>query len=95
MGVACLEFRGENFRGWRKNREIRESCLPRKFPAIRYIGRRWCPMWALQFLVCSVNARYEWFTKFLLRIVQHWLLANFCMSSLGIKLKVHVSCDCG
>ena len=36
MGVACLEFRGENFRGWRKNREIRESFLPRKFPAIRY-----------------------------------------------------------
>ena len=28
MGVACLEFRGENFRGWRKNREIRESFLP-------------------------------------------------------------------
>ena len=24
MGVACLEFRGENFRGWLKNREIRE-----------------------------------------------------------------------
>ena len=36
MGVACLEFRGENFRGWLKNREIRESFLPRKFPAIRY-----------------------------------------------------------
>ena len=36
MGVACLEFCGENFRGWRKNREIRESFLPRKFPAIRY-----------------------------------------------------------
>ena len=35
MGVACLEFRGENFRGWRKNREIHESFLPRKFPAIR------------------------------------------------------------
>ena len=33
MGVACLEFRGENFRGWRENRE---SFLPRKFPAIRY-----------------------------------------------------------
>ena len=29
-------FRGENFRGWLKNREIRESFLPRKFPAIRY-----------------------------------------------------------
>ena len=25
MGVACLEFRGENFRGWLKNREIHES----------------------------------------------------------------------
>ena len=39
MGVACLEFRGENFRGWRKNREIRESFLPRKFPAIRYCSK--------------------------------------------------------
>ena len=37
MGVACLEVRGENFRGWLKNREIRESFLPQKFPAIRYI----------------------------------------------------------
>ena len=37
MGVAYLEFRGENFRGWLKNREIRESFLPRKFPAIRYV----------------------------------------------------------
>ena len=37
MGVAYLEFRGENFRGWLKNREIRESFLPRKFPAIRYM----------------------------------------------------------
>ena len=36
MGVACLEFRGENFRGWLKNRKIRECFLPRKFPAIRY-----------------------------------------------------------
>ena len=36
-GVTCLEFRGENFRGWLKNHEIRESFLPRKFPAIRYI----------------------------------------------------------
>ena len=35
MGVACLEFRGENFRGWLKNREIHESFLPQKFPAIR------------------------------------------------------------
>ena len=35
MGVACLEFRGENFCGWLKNREIRESFLPRKFPTIR------------------------------------------------------------
>ena len=37
MGVACLEFRGENFRAWLKNREIRASFLPRKFPAIRYL----------------------------------------------------------
>ena len=37
MGVACLEFRGENFRGWLKNCEIRESFLPRNFPAIRYL----------------------------------------------------------
>ena len=37
MGVACLEFRGENFRRWLKNRKIRESFLPRKFPAIRYV----------------------------------------------------------
>ena len=36
MGVACLEFHGENFRGWLKNREIRESFLPQKFPALRY-----------------------------------------------------------
>ena len=36
MGVACLEFRGENFRRWLKNREICESFLSRKFPAIRY-----------------------------------------------------------
>ena len=36
MGVACIEFRGENFRGWRENREICESFLPRKFPTIRY-----------------------------------------------------------
>ena len=36
MGVACLEFRGENFRGWLKNYKIRESFLHRKFPAIRY-----------------------------------------------------------
>ena len=36
MGVACLEFRRENFRGWRENHEIRESFLSRKFPAIRY-----------------------------------------------------------
>ena len=35
MGVAYIQFRGENFRGWRKNREI-VSFLPRKFPAIRY-----------------------------------------------------------
>ena len=36
MGVASLEFRGENFRRWQKNREIRESFFPQKFPAIRY-----------------------------------------------------------
>ena len=36
MGVACLEFRGENFCGWLKNCKIRERFLPRKFPAIRY-----------------------------------------------------------
>ena len=36
MGVACLEFRGENFHGWLKNCEIRESFLPQKFPAIWY-----------------------------------------------------------
>ena len=42
MGVACLEFRGENFRGWLKNREIRESFLPRKFPAIRYVHYNIC-----------------------------------------------------
>ena len=36
MCVAGLEFHGENFRGWLKNREIRESFLPRKFPVIRY-----------------------------------------------------------
>ena len=35
MGVAWPEFCGENFRGWLKNRKIRESFLPRKFPAIR------------------------------------------------------------
>ena len=37
MGVACLEFRGENFRRWLKNCEIRKSFLPQKFSAIRYI----------------------------------------------------------
>ena len=42
MGVACLEFRGENFRRWLKNREIRESFLPRKFPAIRYFIAHLC-----------------------------------------------------
>ena len=40
MGVACLEFRGENFRGWRENRGIRENFLPRKFPAIRYTATK-------------------------------------------------------
>ena len=37
MGVAYLEFCGENFRGWLKNRKIRKIFLPQKFPAIRYI----------------------------------------------------------
>ena len=32
-----LEFRGENFHEWPQIHEIRESFLPRKFPAIRYI----------------------------------------------------------
>ena len=41
MGVTCLEFRGENFRRRLKNREIRESFLPRKFPAIRYSWNFW------------------------------------------------------
>ena len=36
MGVACIEIRGENFRGWLKKCKIRESFLPRKFPAVRY-----------------------------------------------------------
>ena len=51
MGVACLEFRGENFRGWLKNREIRESFLPRKFPAILpgYYVKEW---------VWSINHRH-------------------------------------
>ena len=35
MGGACLKFRGENFHRWLKNREIGESFLPRKFPALR------------------------------------------------------------
>ena len=41
MGVACLEFRGENFRRWLKNREIREDFLPRKFPTIRQFVEVW------------------------------------------------------
>ena len=44
MGVACLEIRGENFREWLKNHEIRESFLLRKFPAIRYIGLTALPL---------------------------------------------------
>ena len=40
MGVPCLEFRGENFRGWLKNGEIRKSFLPRNFLAIRYTMER-------------------------------------------------------
>ena len=38
MGVACLEFRGEKFRGWLKNREIRESFLP--LYGINFRGQR-------------------------------------------------------
>ena len=42
--VDCLappiryDFRRENFRGWTQNHEIRESFLPRKFPAIQYVA---------------------------------------------------------
>ena len=32
MGVACLEYCGENFRGWLENREIRESFPLESFP---------------------------------------------------------------
>ena len=32
MGVVCLEFHGENFRGCLKNREIRESFSLENFP---------------------------------------------------------------
>ena len=32
-------FRGENFHEWHQIREIRESFLPQKFPAIRYIAK--------------------------------------------------------
>ena len=54
MGVACLEFRGENFRGWRKNREIRESFLSRKFPAIRYMISFYnCGIYALTYSMVS------------------------------------------
>ena len=35
MGVAYLEFRGENFRGWLKNCKICKNFLPRKIPAIQ------------------------------------------------------------
>ena len=38
MGVACLEFRGENFHGWLKNCKIRESFLPRIFPSIHIVS---------------------------------------------------------
>ena len=33
-----IDFRGENFRESPQKREIRESFLPRKKPAIRYVG---------------------------------------------------------
>ena len=32
MSMACLESRRENFRGWLKNREIRESFSLESFP---------------------------------------------------------------
>ena len=38
MGHA--HFRGENFHEWHKMHEIRESFLPQKFPAIRYMKPR-------------------------------------------------------
>ncbi len=34
---------GDNFHRWLSNREIHESFLPRKFPAIRYCLIGWCP----------------------------------------------------
>ena len=62
MGVACLEFRGENFRGWRKNCEIRESFLSRKFPTIQYTTYSCCPNRAKQEVMSSTiqsfNCRY-------------------------------------
>ena len=36
-GYGTPKFRGENFRGWLSNRKIRESFLPWKFSAIRYV----------------------------------------------------------
>ena len=54
MGVACLEFRGENFRRWMKNREIRESFLPRKFSAIRY-----CKKWSYSWLTLAGAVHYR------------------------------------
>ena len=52
MGVACLEFRGENFRGWWKNREIRENFLPRKFPLYGIVYRSFLLLLALALIVC-------------------------------------------
>ena len=37
MRTRTLKIRGENFHEWFQIREIRESFIPRKFPAIRYI----------------------------------------------------------
>ena len=53
MGVACPEFRGENFCGWLKYHEIHESFLPRKFPIIRY--------WLLKSTVTG-NVELHWTT---------------------------------
>jgi hypothetical protein len=37
VGQASMpKFYVENFHGWLSNREIRESVLPQKFPAVLY-----------------------------------------------------------
>ena len=57
MGVACLEFRGENFRGWLKNREIRENFLPRKFPAYTvFLKCKTSPSYLKAVKSCKVHA---------------------------------------